>query len=278
MKSTVITKRRFIAGALALGALAAADSFLFEPRRVVVRRQVVAIKDLPGPFEGFRICQLTDLHHGKYTGIDFIRESLDKVRALMPDLIALTGDYIDRYPFYLEAVIRELGGLEAEYGVYAVLGNHDHVTGGKAVARMLNRFDIPVIDNGRRFIEKDGAAFCLAGVGDLMEDRQDLEGALKGVPPEMPRVLLSHHPDFAEEIPGNKRVDLVLSGHTHGGQVRLFSFVPYTSSRYGQKYAGGLVRLKGTQVYVSAGLGVSLVPLRFNCPPEITVIELSRAA
>ena len=150
-----------------------------------------------------------------------------------------------------------------------------------------SKHGIPFIDNSRLFVTPDRTitpaartGLCLAGVGDLWEDRCLFEEALADVPHDMPRILLSHNPDAAEEpalIQGGWRVDLVVSGHTHGGQVRLpFIGPPMVPSRYGSKYAGGLVQGPVSSVFVSQGVGMSLLPVRFGVRPEIALLELRR--
>ncbi len=267
-------------GLFAVGASAMmADSVFVEPKHITISKQIVPIHGLPKAFDGFQICQLTDFHHSFFVNTIYIQKVIDRAKSLLPDAMVLTGDYIDGSSAYVNPIAEMLGQIDVPYGVFAVLGNHDHREGNaKLLRKVLHDQDIPVVENTHKFIQKDGVALCIAGVGDLLEGTQDLKSALRGVPPDMPRILLSHHPDYAEEMPRDERVDLVLAGHTHGGQVRMpFSFAPYLSSNYGQKFFGGLVRLEHTQVYVSRGIGVASPPIRFNCPPEITIIELTKA-
>jgi len=275
----MLSRRQFLKGAIAMGAAGlVADGVLLEPRHVVVERKTIAINDLPDAFDGFRICQITDVHHGPFTGLGFIKEVVEKVNSLNPGLVVLTGDYVDHSSKYIVPAVSALCRLKSSNGVLAVLGNHDHWMDANLTQEVFNRYNVPVITNSHKLIEIKDKAICVAGVGDLMEDSQDLKAAFYGVPADIPRILLSHNPDYAESMPATERVDLVLAGHTHGGQVRmLFSIAPITMSRYGQKYAGGLVRSASGQVYVSRGIGVVGLPVRFNCPPEITIITLTKA-
>lgn len=275
----MLSRRQFLKGAIAMGAAGlVADSVLLEPRHVVVERKTIAINDLPDAFDGFRICQITDVHHGPFTGLGFIKEVVEKVNSLNPGLVVLTGDYVDHSSKYIVPAVSALCRLKSSNGVLAVLGNHDHWMDANLTQEVFNRYNVPVITNSHKLIEIKDKAICVAGVGDLMEDSQDLKAAFYGVPADIPRILLSHNPDYAESMPASERVDLVLAGHTHGGQVRMpFSIAPITMSRYGQKYAGGLVRSASRQVYVSRGIGVVGLPVRFNCPPEITIITLTKA-
>ena len=275
----MLSRRQFLKGAIAMGAAGlVADGLLLEPRHVVVERKTIAINDLPDAFDGFRICQITDVHHGPFTGLGFIKEVVEKVNSLNPGLVVLTGDYVDHSSKYIVPAVSALCRLKSSNGVLSVLGNHDHWMDANLTQEVFNRYNVPVITNSHKLIEIKDKAICVAGVGDLMEDSQDLKAAFYGVPADIPRILLSHNPDYAESMPASERVDLVLAGHTHGGQVRmLFSIAPITMSRYGQKYAGGLVRSASGQVYVSRGIGVVGLPVRFNCPPEITIITLTKA-
>lgn len=275
----MLSRRQFLKGAIAMGAAGlVADGLLLEPRHVVVERKTIAINDLPDAFDGFRICQITDVHHGPFTGLGFIKEVVEKVNSLNPGLVVLTGDYVDHSSKYIVPAVSALCRLKSSNGVLAVLGNHDHWMDANLTQEVFNRYNVPVITNSHKLIEIKDKAICVAGVGDLMEDSQDLKAAFYGVPADIPRILLSHNPDYAESMPASERVDLVLAGHTHGGQVRMpFSIAPITMSMYGQKYAGGLVRSASGQVYVSRGIGVVGLPVRFNCPPEITIITLTKA-
>jgi predicted MPP superfamily phosphohydrolase len=181
-----------------------------------------------------------------------------------------------------------LAQLRARIGVVAVLGNHDWWEDEARTRRAFDAAGIPLLDNGRRILTPgrrlvreaaEGLAVC--GVGDLWEDLQDYEHALGGLPAGMTRLLLAHNPDVAEEpglVRGGRRVDLLLSGHTHGGQVRLPGLgTPLVPSRYGQKYAQGLIQGPVCPVFVSRGIGVSMLPLRCGVSPEIAVLELRTA-
>lgn len=274
----MLSRRQFLKGAAVIGAAGLiTDSIFYEPRHIIVEKRVVALKGLPDAFEGFKICQITDVHHSLFISLDFVRCVVEMANGLKPDLMVLTGDYVDDSPKYIVPAVTALSRLQSPYGVLSILGNHDHMAGAELTKEVLRKCSVPVITNSHRLIEKAGKTICVAGVDDLLEGAQDLKAALEGVPVDIPRILLSHNPDYAETMPKNERVDLVLAGHTHGGQIRLpFSIAPVTMSRYGQKYTGGLVKLAHTQVYVSRGIGVVGLPIRFNCPPEITLITLTK--
>lgn len=275
----MITRRGFFkAGIFVCGGLAL-EGFVIGPEKIRVERVDVPIAGLGQKLDGFTICQITDIHHSHTVSLDYIEGVVRMANSLEPDLMALTGDYIDMDRQFMAPVIRCLSSLRARHGSVAVMGNHDYFIGREYSKDVISSNSIPLLENSHMMIESGGSRLCVAGVNDLLEDTPDARAALADVPADIPRVLLSHHPDYAESIDTDLRVDLILSGHTHGGQVRLpFGVAPIVPSAFGQKYSGGLVRLgrrEGTKVYVSRGIGVSMIPVRFNCPPEITLIRLT---
>ncbi|MBZ0221309.1 MAG: metallophosphoesterase [Candidatus Methylomirabilis sp.] len=271
----MISRRDFLRGGALLGGALLFESAVLAPRGVRVQEAAIRINGLPPSFNGFTICHLTDIHHSPVVGLGYIEKVVEEANSLSPDLFVLTGDYIDDGRKYMPPAVKALSGLKARFGTLAVLGNHDHFIGTGYTEEVMDSYRIPLLQNRHTFIESGRDAFCIGGVRDFLEDAPDAKEAFRGAPKDVPRILLSHHPDYAEYLPDDERVDLVLSGHTHGGQVRLpFSFAPVVPSGFGQKYSGGLVRNGATQVYVSRGVGVVMIPVRFNCPPEITLIRL----
>lgn len=276
------------------GAAGVAGYSLFgEIRRPEITRQIFTIRDLPQPLHGLRLVQLTDIHHGPWTSLDYVRSVIAQSNAEQPDLVLLTGDYVHASPVYIEPVVRELTNLRAKIGVIATLGNHDWWENGDQTIKAFSRTSMQLIDNHRVFLTGDRtiessigrsdekSALCIAGVGDLWEDPPLYDSAFDAVPSTMPRLLLSHNPDVAEEkdlLQRNPRIDLMLSGHTHGGQVSIPFLGPIvTPSRYGERYASGLVQGPICPVYINRGIGTTIVPMRMRVRPEIAVIELQRA-
>jgi predicted MPP superfamily phosphohydrolase len=283
------SRRRFLrTGIKVLGGGAVAGlgyALVVEPRWFQVTHWVFPVRDLPPSLHGLRLVQLTDIHHGPWLALPYVREVVDATNQLEPDLILLTGDYVHHSPEYIRPVMAELARLRAKVGIVAVLGNHDWWENASLTCAELARIGIPLIDNGRRLvtpdrrlIEGEGKGLVIAGVGDLWEDRPDYQQALGGLAESTPRLLLSHNPDVAEErefVESGLRVDLMLSGHTHGGQVAIpFVGTPMVPSRFGQKYAQGLVQGPVCPVFVCRGIGVSMLPLRAGVFPEIAVLEL----
>jgi predicted MPP superfamily phosphohydrolase len=284
----VLSRRRFLGAGMKVlgGGLAAGVGYalVIEPRWFGVTRRVIRLRGLPSALDGLRAVQLTDIHHGPWLSRARVRAAVDTANELGPDLVLLTGDYVDQSPAYIVPVVEELARLRPRVATVAVLGNHDWWENGPLVQRELARWGIPLLDNtrliltpDRRLVPTAGEGLALAGVGDLAEDRQDYHAALGGLPEAMPRLLLSHNPDVAEEpglVQGGHRVDLMISGHTHGGQVRLpFVGAPITNSRYGQKYVQGLVRGPVCPVFICRGVGMSMLPVRLGAFPEIAVLE-----
>jgi len=280
----MISRRGFLAGGIVLGGALMVDSFVVEPRKIKVEDVTIGIEGLGPELDGFTICQVTDVHHGVFVGRSYVDEVVDRVRAMAPDLVALTGDYIDDGRSYMVPVIERLATLEGRYGTLAVLGNHDYFIEWRYSADVIRSHGIRLLTNEHVVIEKGGARLCVGGTRDYFEDVPDVRKTFEGAPAGAPRVLLCHHPDYAEFLPPDVRVDLMLSGHTHGGQIRVpfTGYAPVVPSHFGQKYAGGLVTLPArgpegmppTRVYVSRGVGMALIPVRFNCPPELTLLRL----
>lgn len=274
----MLSRRAFLKAGVVLGCAVGIQGFMIEPKDLRVEEVKIPVKGLAAELEGFTVCQITDIHHSSIVGLEYVEKTVALANSLKPDLTVLTGDYIDEDRGYMAPVIKALTKLKARYGVLSILGNHDHFIGKDYTVDVISSSKIPLLENSNRIIEVKGKPLCVAGVKDFWEDMPDLKAALAGVDMEIPRVLLCHHPDYAEYLPEGERVDVMLSGHTHGGQVRLpFSIAPILPSNFGQKYSGGLVDLNwSTKVYVSRGIGVVMIPVRLNCPPELTLIRLVR--
>jgi predicted MPP superfamily phosphohydrolase len=246
---------------------------------VEVSRVPVKITNLPAAFDGLTIAQLSDIHHGPYTGLDYIRRCVEITNRLNPDVIALTGDFTFAGRRYVEPCIESLRGLKARVGVYAVLGNHDYYVGASHVARTLKNAGFNVLIDALDAIEYRGDKLWLTGVDDLYYGSTNPKQLLRDVPREAAKIVLAHNPDFIEEFAARSQpVDLLIAGHTHGGQIRFpLLGAPQISSEYGQRYAMGLNRKGAMQVYTTRGIGTILLPTRFDCPPEIVLFTLRQA-
>lgn len=252
----------------------------FETRnQVEVSRVAVKIVNLPAAFDGLTIVQLSDIHHGPYTGLDYIHRCVEITNGLNPDVIALTGDFTFGGRKHVDPCAEVLGGLKARVGVYAVLGNHDYYVGASQVTRALKNAGCNVLIDALDRLDHRGEKLWLAGVDDLYYGSTDPKRLLRDVPREAPRVVLAHNPDFIEEFAAkDQHVDLMISGHTHGGQVR-FPLIgaPQISSYYGQQYAMGLNHKDSMQIYTTRGIGTIHLPTRLACPPEIVLFTLRPA-
>jgi uncharacterized protein len=278
----LLTRRSFFAaaGAAVIGLpLYAAEISRHE---VSIERRNIRLDRLPEQFRGLRIVQISDFHCGEFTEPLFLREIVYVVNRLKADVVIFNGDYVTEGLFsqkrtrdfaYMCAEI--LGGIDCPLR-YSVLGNHDSTFAQAAVIDALRIHGLNLLINEYTPLERDGHRLWFAGTGDAMYKKMDLDKAIPAASRTdgEPVILLVHEPDVLPEV-ARHRVDLMLSGHTHGGQVR-FPFVPPMHlPDLGREYVEGLFRLGPTQLYVNRGIGTVTLPFRFNCPPEITEITLS---
>lgn len=250
----------------------AARAALAEPFTLTVERQPIYLQRLPRALDGLRVIHLSDFHHGPLTGGEQLANAIETANGLKPDIIALTGDYISHERRYAVTCAELAGRLRARYGVYAVLGNHDHWTDAALIRDLFRAEGIRVLINeGMRF-EARKDSFWLAGVDDTMVGLEDLELALAGSRQDEMKLLLAHNPIILRRA-ARAGVDLVLSGHTHGGQVALAS-QRSPSGRPRRRLLRGLSRRGNTQIYVTRGLGTVVLPIRYGCPPEVSLLQL----
>ena len=227
--------------------------------------------------DGLKIAQLTDVHHSLFTPLGEIQRAVHIANHLRPDLVALTGDYVTLSPAYIWPVARALGKLRARLGVFAILGNHDFRVDPEEITRALRAQRIRVLRNAHCALRAGSARLWVVGVDDLWWEAADIHAALRSVPARDPKILLCHNP-LGIHMAAAHGIDLMLSGHTHGGQVRLpMVGSVYGRSKLGERFVEGWNRLDGTQIYVSRGIGKVLVPLRFGCPAEVTLLRLRRS-
>jgi predicted MPP superfamily phosphohydrolase len=253
-------------------------SAAIEPRWLVVREVEIRDADIPPSFDGKTIAFLTDIHHGIYFSLGRVRSLVARTNALQPDLVLLGGDYAHLRPRYIASCLAELAHLDAPLGKFGVLGNHDHWYDAQLAWKSMQAAGIVALDNRAVWITLGEERIRVGGVGDFWEDSQDLSATTTGVKDEDFVILLSHNPDYVENVQ-TTTVDLVLSGHTHGGQVTLFGlWAPIIHSDFGQKYRSGVVHTPFTTVVISNGIGVITPPLRFGARPEIILIRLHRGS
>jgi predicted MPP superfamily phosphohydrolase len=245
---------------------------LAEPFMTAVERQEINLRRLPKALDGFRIVHLSDFHYGPLVDSRHLERAIEIANDLKPDLFALTGDYISQERSYAAPCAELAGRLHARYGVFAVLGNHDHWTDAKLIADLFRAEGIRMLLNEGLRIDVRGESFWLAGVNDTMVGLEDLPLALAGSGDGELKLLLAHNPVILRRA-ARADVDLVLSGHTHGGQVTLRP-EKNRSGRPRRRMLRGLGRRANTQIYVTRGLGMVVLPIRYGCPPEVSVLEL----
>lgn len=268
-----------------LGAVVlAGDSLLLEPNRPELVHQELTLARWPAALDGYKIALLSDFHYDPVFSVHPLRAAIPIVNSLKPDLIALTGDFVTepaiggnrhKSAYAAEPCASLLRQMKAPHGLWGVMGNHDAVTDPKLVTSILRSTGIQVLDNQSVPIERAGARFWLSGVDDVLKGSSDLNATLASVPKGEATVLLAHEPDYAD-FAARYPVDLQLSGHSHGGQVRLPFLPPLYEPALAQKYVAGLFRIGPLTLYTNRGLGTIGLPIRFDCPPEITLITIRK--
>lgn len=289
---SLLTRRRFLqAGTAAtiVGGLAVfGDGTIFEANRPRLVSIEIPLPRLSQSLDGFRIAQLSDFHYDDYFSVVPLQKSITIINQQQPDLVVLTGDFVTspvhkprrsvavRAAKAIEPCVSLLSQLRARSGMLAVLGNHDVGTDAAHIVDVLEASGIPVLRNRSVPIERDGKRLWFSGVDDILDGKPNLGVALKNIPANEPVVLLAHEPDWADYV-AHYPVDLQLSGHSHGGQVRLpvvgAPFLP----QLGRKYPWGLRWIGPLALYTNCGIGTVRVPIRLNCPPEVTLITLRAA-
>jgi uncharacterized protein len=257
---------------LAAGLVHIARAAFAEPYKLAVERHAVGLKRLPRELDGLKIVHLSDIHHSPFTAREQVERAVEAANSLQPDIIALTGDYISHEREYIQPCAEMLGRLRARLGVYACLGNHDNWVDPALITDLFRAEGIRVLTNeGFRFEDK-GASFWFAGVDDTMVGLEDLPLALAGSSADEMKLLLAHNPIILRRA-ARAGVDLVLSGHTHGGQVTWRS-ERSASGRVRRRILRGLGRRGETQIYVTRGLGTVVLPVRYGCLPEVSLLTL----
>jgi uncharacterized protein len=277
------TRRRFLS-CLAVGGIVTGlgvDALFVEPKHLVARPVHIRLKRLPEAFEGFRIAQISDIHYGPYMDAAELERAVRAAQSFHPDLLVLTGDFVS-HPFgqrngpagarFIEPCADVLTRWKNVRQI-AILGNHDHWNNAGIVEAGLKERGISVLRNSAIPIERNSARLWIAGIDDALVGAADLGLALRGIPASEATVLLAHEPDFADYA-ARFPIDLQLSGHSHGGQVRLPGVGALILPGMARKYPIGLNRVGAMHVYTNIGLGVVNPPVRFLCPPEVTFLTL----
>jgi len=267
-------RRRFLQAGV--GGLAAAPLMLCGYGAAYAAR-AYEIEEFTLPFgRSLRMVQLTDIHAGIYMTRDQMRRYADQVIALQPDLFVLTGDFISNSMVFLAGCVEEMARVHARYGTFATLGNHEHLWGKPAeVQAILREHGILLLNNVHQLIPTTQGPFAVAGIDDLVSGTPDLEAALRGISPATPTLLLSHHPEIFPQAAA-RGIPLTLSGHYHGGQIKLsLPGKGISMAHFWTPYPEGLYRINASHLYVSRGIGTTFTPVRLNAPPEVTVFHLT---
>lgn len=284
-----VTRRSFLKAAFFGTAGLALYGTEIERHFIEIRRSDVRIPGLASAFDGMRIVQLSDIHLDQFTEPIFLRHALHRIDELQPDAVFLTGDFVtsNRISRKLQrgtgwACAEILSELKCPQR-YAVLGNHDVSSGAKRITQALTAHGITLLRNSSLPIERNGARFWLAGIDDPLEGNPDPElaipASIRNIP-DQPIILLCHGPDYADDLlaqPSGKAVSVMISGHTHGGQIRMPFVGPLVLPPLGRKYVEGWFRLNNMQLHVNRGLGTVNIPIRLNCPPELSLLTLRAA-
>ena len=253
--------------------------FLIEPRRLVTRQQTLSIKNWPQPLNGLRVAVLSDIHVDDwFVDTKRLRLIVERTNQLQPEIVVILGDYMagDGWvtsrvePEIFAAVLRD---LKAPLGVYSVLGNHDWWYDGERVRRALEQNGIKVLEDDAWEVNARGTSLWLVGLSDLWTRRPKIDDTISEVPEGQPMIALTHNPDIFPRLP--ERTPLLVAGHTHGGQVR-FPFIGSVvqSSRLGDRYTRGHIFENNHHLFVTTGIGTSIIPVRFGVPPEIVLLTL----
>lgn len=251
-----------------------------EPTWLERVEQAVPIRGLNAEL---RVVHLSDFHLNRPAGLDYVRRSIELANGCKPDFVALTGDFIHAGFRYVEMIAELMGELQSRYGVFAVLGNHDYavrsVWGHRRKSRLPSMLTAALESRGVRVLRNEAitlhhseSRFTIAGVEDLWSRRTDVDRTLTAIPADQPRIILAHNPQTIELL-GGHRCDLMLSGHTHGGQINLPRAGPPILSRRMRRYRAGLVTVSGQMVYVNRGIGCGFA-WRYRARPEVTVLRL----
>ena len=280
-----ITRRSFLIGASAAGLSLAAYAGTHARHEIEVTERTLTLRNLPDAFVGFRFVQLSDIHLEEYTEPWFLRQAVQTINNLQPELVLITGDIIsrgpasDRYAWRAAGVAAEvLSELKAPQR-FACLGNHDVAVGAEHVIDPLRAHGTPMLIDSYIPIQRGSDYIWLSGSDDAGTRDPDLNLAVPAAP-TAPVILMCHEPDFVDHVIRHPRfpyIDAMLSGHTHGGQVRLPAIGPLILPPMGKKYIEGRFQFDHMELYVNRGLGTVGLPFRLNCPAEITRFTLQRA-
>ncbi|KKO50945.1 metallophosphoesterase [Paenibacillus sp. DMB20] len=275
-----MTRRRFlklgVSTLVGTGLACAGYGAFLEPRQLEITRTTLWQDRLPKAFDGMKIAHFSDLHLGFHTGAEDAKRITGIINAERPDLIAFTGDMVDGPAADMESAVEPLSALEAPLGAVSIVGNHDFDDVSRLIS-LQEKAGFTVLRNENIILSRKGHTIAVAGLDDWLLGMPDPDKALKGIPEHMYTVLLVHEPDYAD-IAVNYPFDLQLSGHSHGGQIRLPGIGEVITPPGSKTYIQGLYEVgrSGMPLYVNRGIGMTRLPFRFLCKPELSIITLKQ--
>ncbi|MFB5677052.1 metallophosphoesterase [Paenibacillus terreus] len=281
-RQTRMSRRSFLkkaaAAAVGTAALAGGYAAVWEPGNLEVTQFTVHLPRLPASFNNMRVFHFSDMHLGFFKDEDDMRRIASVINGLQPDMICFTGDIVDDYAESMAGSVPILNSLHAPLGKFAILGNHDYRGIPEGVEALYKKTGFTLLKNEHYVIHKDGQSMAVVGLEDIFMSAPDPEAALQGLPDGMFKLLLMHEPDYADTAVGYG-FDMQLSGHTHGGQVRIPLLGALLPPPGGRKYIHGLYRVgaEAMPLYVSRGVGTTKLPIRVLCRPEVSLITLRAA-
>lgn len=282
-KKLKLTRRGFVKLAVRSTLLGIPSSYVWarevEPEWVEVKHLPLVLPRLAPAFHGFRLAQISDIHMDVWMTRRRLTQAVQLINSQQPDLVAITGDFVTYTPEKVApGLIAALSQLKSRYGTVAVLGNHDHWTDASIVRRALKQANVLELRNAAHTLRRGDDALHIAGLDDAWARKARMDVLLPRLPQHGAAILLAHEPDFADDYAKTRRFDLQLSGHSHGGQVRVPLSGPIHLPPHGTKYHSGLYDVDGMALYTNRGLGMLMPYVRFNCRPEITVFHLQTQA
>ncbi|HEX8925183.1 MAG TPA: metallophosphoesterase [Terriglobales bacterium] len=277
-----LSRRDFIkvsAAAAAAGGASLLGVGLHEPHETVVNRIPVVLDRLPEAFNGFRVAQLSDIHFNSFMTPDYLRNVVALISAEKPDMVMYTGDFVSAHGPRRKQEIDSTGQcvsilrqLAPPLGSFAVLGNHDSDVGADIMTEVIASAGIPVLRNQSHAIERDGARLQLVGVDNVTAGHARVGKSFRGIPNGDCCLVAVHEPDIADEV-RKLPADFQMSGHSHGGQIRMPGVGAVVLPPFARKYPKGAYQLGALRLYTNSGIGVIGMPVRFLCPPEISIFE-----
>ena len=272
-----LSRRNFIKKTGLVAGISVLTSYpvFIEGRLLQLNAYTIPVPRLPVEFSGFTIAHITDVHLGPLVSKAFVQKVVALANSTHPDLTVCTGDYVNERrngSRQIDTVWPILARLKARYGVYSVLGNHDHWADFKRSRYWLDQTGQNLRHKSVK-ITHNGAHIWLGGAGDYYEDRLEIDTAFQNIPDDQCKILLTHNPDAIDQFFRTK-INLAIAGHTHGGQIRLPFIGAPVLPVHNKNYASGYIKSAKTNIFISRGIGWAILPVRLNCPPEVAVLHL----